>query len=371
MLNRKLFSDIISLHSLVVKWIVRELTEDTTLLKLGADIIAFFIIGFQMHPNYFIMECFKSLEEFASYLILTTKEEESLSIRDTKAWDDAVLDFIILLKAAMVVHPGYPELYLPLVIKLDSFTGGHIEGEQQKIQDLINHYTWKFGSYPIEFNVERHPIEDGVILRERELNKIHYRNIQKEETKGTTDAETKTVTEHRIKPKNNLETSSVKTASEFKFKGLVNMGNTCYISSFLQAIFMNTDFRACIIQEFSAKMPSIVSDSESKLAFKQLCMLFWRMCFSRRPSIRPYLLKLTLPEFFQNSEQHDCSEFAKIILDQLEKEVKALKKRNIVSDYFKGKVIQRVECETCHSISSTIQDYIDISLSLELKEDLK
>jgi ubiquitin C-terminal hydrolase len=118
-------------------------------------------------------------------------------------------------------------------------------------------------------------------------------------------------------------------------------------------------------------MPSMVAKSASKIALEQLCRLFCQMSFSNRPTIRPHSLKSALPEFFQNFQQHDCSEFAKVFLDQLEKEVKAMEKRNIIYDHFQGKLIQRIECDTCHSVSSTNQDYTDISLSLDLKEELK
>jgi len=50
-----------------------------------------------------------------------------------------------------------------------------------------------------------------------------------------------------------------------------------------------------------------------------------------------------LPLFFQNFQQHDCSEFAKIFLDQLEKEIKKEKLRNIVNDYFQGSLVQEIK----------------------------
>jgi hypothetical protein len=60
---------------------------------------------------------------------------------------------------------------------------------------------------------------------------------------------------------------------------------------------------------------------------------------------------LALPSYFKANagEQHDCSEFARVMLDQLESEIKKAGPsiRNINSEYIEGIKVNRIECRTC------------------------
>lgn len=56
MIQNKMFNTLINMHGLVVNGVVRKLIKDPGLIDLGIDVIAFFVIGFQVHANYFIDE---------------------------------------------------------------------------------------------------------------------------------------------------------------------------------------------------------------------------------------------------------------------------------------------------------------------------
>lgn len=73
---------------------------------------------------------------------------------------------------------------------------------------------------------------------------------------------------------------------------------------------------------------------------------------------------------FQNYHQHDWSEFAKVFLDQLEVEFKKDQKENFIDNFFTGRLIQQIKWNTWESVSQTKQNYVDISLNLNLKEEL-
>ena len=93
----------------------------------------------------------------------------------------------------MIVHSGYPELYLPLLEKIDSackeFTIEDIENE--KIEKLISQYKWKIDDTE-QSNIEQKEVETDQNL----------------DSKSEAGEVKKVVT--------------TKTVSQFKYKGLGN-----------------------------------------------------------------------------------------------------------------------------------------------------
>lgn len=113
----------------------------------------------------------------------------------------------------MIVHSGYPELYLPLMEKLDSACSGFLdeEAEIEKIENFIKQYKWKLDDH------------DQGDIQNKEAETLQ--DVDAKSDKSSTD-------------------QVVKVAPKFKYKGLVNMGNTCYMNSFLQALYMTPVFRS-------------------------------------------------------------------------------------------------------------------------------
>uniref|UniRef100_A0AAV2LGF5 USP domain-containing protein n=1 Tax=Knipowitschia caucasica TaxID=637954 RepID=A0AAV2LGF5_KNICA len=96
--------------------------------------------------------------------------------------------------------------------------------------------------------------------------------------------------------------------SETGKTGLVNLGNTCYMNSILQTLFMATDFRRHVL---SLKM------NGSERLMKKLQLLFAFLAHTQRAAYAPkHFLEASRPPWFNAGSQQDCSEYLRFLLDR-------------------------------------------------------
>ncbi|KAG8506928.1 Ubiquitin carboxyl-terminal hydrolase 35 [Galemys pyrenaicus] len=158
--------------------------------------------------------------------------------------------------------------------------------------------------------------------------------------------------------------------------GLINLGNTCYVNSILQALFMASDFRHCVLR---------LTENNSQPLMTKLQWLFAFLEHSQRPAISPEnFLSASWTPWFSPGTQQDCSEYLKYLLDRLHEEEKTgtricqkLKQSSLpsppedppcprptsVEKMFGGKIVTRICCLRCRNVSSREEDFTDLSLA--------
>lgn len=158
--------------------------------------------------------------------------------------------------------------------------------------------------------------------------------------------------------------------------GLINLGNTCYVNSILQALFMASDFRHCVLR---------LTENNSQPLMTKLQWLFAFLEHSQRPAISPEnFLSASWTPWFSPGTQQDCSEYLKYLLDRLHEEEKTgtricqkLKQSSSpsapeeppspsstsVEKMFGGKIVTRICCLRCLNVSSREEAFTDLSLA--------
>lgn len=187
--------------------------------------------------------------------------------------------------------------------------------------------------------------------------------------------------------------------SETGKTGLVNLGNTCYMNSIIQTLFMATDFRRHVLS---------LHLNGSNALMKKLQLLFAFLAHTQRAAYAPRnFLEASRPPWFNMGSQQDCSEYLRFLLDRLHEEEKTLQvlesakpkvappidtsskdpagqtspedreetsltsgdskcgdgRRTLIETMFGGNLITGIRCMQCNCISEKEEPFTDLSLA--------
>ncbi|XP_076996055.1 ubiquitin carboxyl-terminal hydrolase 38 isoform X2 [Tamandua tetradactyla] len=175
--------------------------------------------------------------------------------------------------------------------------------------------------------------------------------------------------------------------SETGKTGLINLGNTCYMNSVIQALFMATDFRRQVLS---------LNLNGCNSLMKKLQHLFAFLAHTQREAYAPRIFfEASRPPWFTPRSQQDCSEYLRFLLDRLHEEEKVLKvqsshkpseslgynevanktalltetsytsdgEKTLIEKMFGGKLRTHICCLNCRSTSQKVEAFTDLSLA--------
>ncbi|KAH0625241.1 hypothetical protein JD844_033591 [Phrynosoma platyrhinos] len=156
--------------------------------------------------------------------------------------------------------------------------------------------------------------------------------------------------------------------------GLINLGNTCYMNSIIQALFMASE-----------RSVMNLAENNSQPLMAKLQWLFAFLEHSQRPAISPEGFFLaSWPPWFTRGAQQDCSEYLKYLLDRLHEEERTGRRiyqtlkgstltpqadqlhslnKTLVEKMFGGKIKTKIRCLKCLKVSSREEAFTDLSLA--------
>ncbi|KFO79334.1 Ubiquitin carboxyl-terminal hydrolase 38, partial [Cuculus canorus] len=180
--------------------------------------------------------------------------------------------------------------------------------------------------------------------------------------------------------------------SETGKTGLINLGNTCYMNSVIQALFMATDFRRHVLS---------LNLNGCNSLMRKLQHLFAFLAHTQREAYAPRIFfEASRPPWFTPRSQQDCSEYLRFLLDRLHEEERTLKalsaaktsesitneesqtqeavhkaqvfteapcmgseERTLIEKMFGGKLKTNICCLNCKSTSQKEEAFTDLSLA--------
>ncbi|KAF0686686.1 Aste57867_21528 [Aphanomyces stellatus] len=182
------------------------------------------------------------------------------------------------------------------------------------------------------------------------------------------------------------EDSVIQPALYEGYIGLRNVGNTCYMNSVLQGLFMTPAMRHLVLTSSPTASSTKRSLDNGPITAEFRALLRYmhdshaacvdsgrlqRSVTMTSPNSSGYdvirRFRATLAAEFQTSRQQDASEFLHYVLDKLSSPggVSGVPKstfQDMVGRLFTGKYARRITCSRCEAVSTTVEEFMDMNV---------
>lgn len=158
--------------------------------------------------------------------------------------------------------------------------------------------------------------------------------------------------------------------------GLNNMGNTCYMNSFLQVLNMTDQLTLELFdldfQHIKGNKGYKFGPADSINIYRNLQLLMGSLLLSKRRAITPASFLKSLPDWWRTGRQQDSGEFGRFLFDQLDNAVKvpvpptdgkSVELTSAVNDVFGGTTKTLITCSKCNTVSARKESIIDLSIA--------
>ena len=159
----------------------------------------------------------------------------------------------------------------------------------------------------------------------------------------------------------NIAENFSNSKSQNKYSGLINQGNTCYLNSLLQTLFMTPEFRLNILNWKYDE--SLHGKKEDCIPF-QIKKLFSKLQLKKRYSEDTKCLTKSFQ--WENADslyQHDIQELCRVLFEAIEMSLNSTDK-NFINEIFEGITSSVVKCCECNYESTRTDKFLDISLPI-------
>ncbi|PJF16561.1 hypothetical protein PSACC_03542 [Paramicrosporidium saccamoebae] len=143
------------------------------------------------------------------------------------------------------------------------------------------------------------------------------------------------------------------------FVGLANQGATCYMNSLLQSLYFTNAFRQAL---YLIPTESDVPSESSALALQRI---FWRLQFSDVPVSTQELTRAFGWDTIESFIQSDVQEFSRVLMDELERRMKATKAEGTIEKLFTGRVRNVISCLNVPFQSTRTESFYDLQLTIK------
>eukprot|EP00094_Tigriopus_californicus_P007715 TCALIF_07430-PA protein Name:"Similar to USP35 Ubiquitin carboxyl-terminal hydrolase 35 (Homo sapiens)" AED:0.04 eAED:0.04 QI:47/1/0.90/1/1/1/11/0/1115 len=189
---------------------------------------------------------------------------------------------------------------------------GHMKSEEtfHRLAEASRFLMARFPNFPDLYEPIVHVLEEFKIPEPSEARARELRSLS-----WLSPIHSTTFIHHQTRTISYLVEDALSFRSETGMVGLINLGNTCYMNSVLQALYITKDFCDDIL---SAPLTS------SQLVLFRLQQVFAYLRYSQRSIYSPGdFLKVARPPWFESGRQQDCSEFLRYLIDTLHEQEKS------------------------------------------------